>query len=128
MSAKPKTPAHDQLAVLDNTIAAAEARLRETGQLAREALAPMADVTAAEGAAWASGDEAAGGDARVERERLEREAETWRVRLTACDSAIGDARARRAADASTTTATRSSKRCAPRPRRRASATKARSSS
>jgi hypothetical protein len=76
MSAKPKTPAHDQLPVLDDTIAAAEARLRETGQLAREALKPLPGVTDAEGAAWASGDETAATDARAERERLEREAES----------------------------------------------------
>ena len=48
-----------------------------------------------EGTAWAQGRETDAENAREQRAALEAEAQTWRLRMTACQSACDDARAAR---------------------------------
>lgn len=92
-----KTSAHDELARLGEAIRDANARLDDTRRRAEERLAPLPELVAAEGAAWASGDEPAAEKARKRRAALEEEARTWQVRAQASMGAVDAAiEARRA--------------------------------
>ena len=88
-------PAHDELAALDQAIRDADARHEATRRIAQERLAPLPGVISTEGTAWAQGREADAENAREQRAALEAEAQTWRLRMTACQSACDDARAAR---------------------------------
>lgn len=95
MSTKNST-AHDRLAELDAAVSRAQDRFAATARKAREELADLPGLGAAEGNAWGRGDEAEAERIRKRREALEAAAATWRTRIAGTQRAVDQANRDRA--------------------------------
>jgi hypothetical protein len=88
MTRKTTTPAHDELAALDQAIAAARIRAEDTRRRAADALRDVPDLERRERELWGQGDEAGAEEAHAQRVELLGAADVWRTRIRGADEAV----------------------------------------